>query len=225
MDNPSLEALAEAVQIQVQALCSNQNGARARLLEAIESLKTAVEPASLRMSRIRSQVLQNVALLMAEEMHLIDQIVALNGKEVTAFELSHTINYDLGLIASNDLVFPIGARIRSHVSSLKQSDSSQSLRLGPYQFTYLTSVWESIRCNPEIKRAFDDNLAGRSRLHPIRWFEKYPAAVNPCLMPSATADEVLVVDVGGNQGYDLASFAGLVTNRPEDWSCKIYQRP
>ena len=44
------------------------------------------------------QILQNVALVMAEEMGIIDIIVERNGDQVKLAELSHLTGYDKNLI-------------------------------------------------------------------------------------------------------------------------------
>ena len=103
-------------------------------------------------------------------------------------------------------MFPIGAKIRSYVKEHKAGHLQSSTESGPFEFTYGKSVWEALKTDPHLKKAFDDNLAGRSSLHPVRWHDKYPAASRLENGLVGGSDEVLVVDVGGNHGYDLVTF-------------------
>ena len=104
-------------------------------------------------------------------------------------------------------MFPIGANARSYIRALKQSKSQQSQTEGDaFTFAYGKTVWDTIKTNPAVKKAFDDNLAGRNRLLTVRWHEKFSAVSKINLRAKRSDDEILVVDVGGNQGNDLSSF-------------------
>lgn len=67
--------------------------------------------------------------------------------------------------------------------------------------------WEMMRGDPELKRAFDSYMAVCRTGLRVPWHEIYPAATEldvngfkePCEPP-------LLVDVGGNTGYQAASF-------------------
>ena len=85
---------------------------------------------------------------------------------------------------------------------------------GPFEFANGISVWDALKQNAELKKAFDDNLAGRSKLHPVRWHDKYPAASKLEHISGRGPENVLIVDVGGNQGYDLISFQKQNPNLP-----------
>ena len=63
-----------------------------------------------------------------------------------------------------------------------------------------------MKTDSATKKAFDDNLAGRSKLHPVRWYEKYPVKSELNRRTGQDISETTIVDVGGNQGYDLLSF-------------------
>ena len=90
----------------------------------------------------------------------------------------------------------------------KQSVSLHGLtEKDPFTFAHGMPIWEAFKQDPRLKKAFDENLVGRSKLHPVRWHDKYPAAAELGRNPAkGTDDEVLVVDIGGSQGYDLMSF-------------------
>lgn len=62
-----------------------------------------------------------------------------------------------------------------------------------------------VRTGPKAQEA-SDNLAVRSKIHPARWHDKYPAAAKLEGDLEKETEEVLVVDIGGNHGHDLISF-------------------
>lgn len=59
--------------------------------------------------------------------------------------------------------------------------------------------------NPEQKQAFDDYMASRRVDEMPQWFEIYPAA-EKLRDVSQAPDAVLMVDVGGGPGQELARF-------------------
>ena len=77
---------------------------------------------------------------------------------------------------------------------------------GPLAYTFGQPMWQLLRNNPRIKEAFDDNMAGRNTMHKIHWHEKYPAAERLATGAKHDTESVLLVDVAGNQGYDISSF-------------------
>ena len=64
--------------------------------------------------------------------------------------------------------------------------------------------------------AFNNNLTSRSKLHPVPWYAKYPAASEFSKIIRPDTNATLVVDVGRNQGHNIYNFrdAGIgITSR------------
>lgn len=75
-------------------------------------------------------------------------------------------------------------------------------------------MWELLRQNPAQKRDFDIYMAARRTGHdPRRWFRLYPPSHWPKPTSprgsdtdrTASAQDVLLVDVGGGQGFDATA--------------------
>lgn len=66
-----------------------------------------------------------------------------------------------------------------------------------------------MRQDPELKRAFDSYMPIRRNGLRVPWHEIYPAATELDIKGLSEPHEPpLLVDVGGNTGYDAASFKG-----------------
>ena len=74
------------------------------------------------------------------------------------------------------------------------------------EFTYGAPLWELFRREPEILADFSAYLSGRRENLVGQWFDIYPAATHLSTAIKDIGDRALVVDVGGNVGYDLQSF-------------------
>lgn len=67
--------------------------------------------------------------------------------------------------------------------------------------------WEMMRGDPDLKLAFDGYMPARRNGLRLPWHEIYPAATELDVKGFQEPNEPpLLVDVGGNTGYDSASF-------------------
>jgi hypothetical protein len=74
----------------------------------------------------------------------------------------------------------------------------------PFEFTYDRTLWEHLGANPDLQRDCAAYMAGR-RGGQLRWLDVYPAA-SQLEGKTTSRDDVLLVDIGGNQGHDLKYF-------------------
>lgn len=82
----------------------------------------------------------------------------------------------------------------------------------PFIETHSITQWEMMRQEPELKRAFDSYMPIRRNGLRVPWHEIYPAATELDVTGYSESHEPpLLVDIGGNTGYDAASFK---TNNP-----------
>ena len=73
----------------------------------------------------------------------------------------------------------------------------------PFSFAFGAEFWSWLKQNPEQSTVFNRFMASRRRGKPS-WFDTYP--VEHELVPAGSEfgdDDVLLIDVGGNQGHDL----------------------
>lgn len=107
----------------------------------------------------------------------------------------------------NWLTWPVTCKIREYVQQPAVRESADYLAdNGPLEYTFGQHMWQLLKENPRIKEAFDDNMAGRNAVHKIHWYEKYPAEERLALAAKRDPKSVFLVDVAGNQGYDIVSF-------------------
>ena len=77
----------------------------------------------------------------------------------------------------------------------------------PFQYTFGMSVFEYLQHDQEQKEAFDAYMSVRRDANAPQWFETYPAEQE--LRPESLKqdrDAVLLADVGGNKGHEVANF-------------------
>lgn len=94
----------------------------------------------------------------------------------------------------------------------------------PFEWTFSTSFWDYLRTNPRSRETFDSSMAAtRDGLRPS-WFQVYPAAVElGAYMEDGSTGAVLLVDVGGNHGYDIVKFRQ--THREVKGRCVLQELP
>jgi hypothetical protein len=73
------------------------------------------------------------------------------------------------------------------------------------------SPWEVFSATPELNKSFNQGMESHSRFNLHSWTSIYPTetiveAAKEKAAQSGTTEGVLVVDVGGNKGYDLEKF-------------------
>lgn len=84
----------------------------------------------------------------------------------------------------------------------------------PFSFAFGQEFWSWLKQNPEQSAVFNGFMASRRQGRPS-WFDIYP--VERELIPSEFNlgdDDVLLIDVGGNQGHDLLNLRAKHTNLP-----------
>ena len=76
-----------------------------------------------------------------------------------------------------------------------------------YEFANGESSWETMRKDAVWKKAFDDAMTTRTKFYSAPWHDKFPARSRIDEFKAKTSTKPVIVDLGGNQGVDLQSFA------------------
>ena len=106
-------------------------------------------------------------------------------------------------------VLPIASNIFSlwKNKQFTQFPDSSKGEKSPFIWTHSMNQWDMMRGDPELKLAFDGYMPARRTGLRVPWHEIYPAATELDVKGFQEAHEPpLLVDVGGNTGYDAASF-------------------
>jgi hypothetical protein len=103
--------------------------------------------------------------------------------------------------------------MRANGGKFPQFPDASKNQVSVANFTHGMSVWELFRSDPEVLADFSAYLSGRREDMVGYWFDIWPAKekiVSMLADPSddSAEDRALVVDVGGNVGYDLQAFQG-----------------
>jgi len=87
-------------------------------------------------------------------------------------------------------------------------DRTKDDQKSPFEWTFSMSFWEYFRAHPESRATYDAYMAARRDGLRPNWFEIYPAAEELEMKPAQRdgAKAALIVDVGGNHGYELVKF-------------------
>ena len=129
-----------------------------------------------------------------------------------------TITHDVDRV---DLMFPVGGGLASFLRERKSAQSSARSTMksldgvNPFKHVYGMSMFEYFEKDNEHKTAFDLWMSGRRSGTKCEWFETYP--VKSQLFAGATSgkdDSVLVVDVAGGKGHDIASLRAHFPETP-----------
>ena len=75
----------------------------------------------------------------------------------------------------------------------------------PFFYAHGVQFWEFFTKYPEHRKDFDEYMAAR-RKGLANWHETFPIASVLGTNASTDAEAVLLVDVGGNKGHEIASF-------------------
>ena len=108
--------------------------------------------------------------------------------------------------SSYDLFFPIGAVLPQYMRQTGfHQFPSRPEDISPFFYAHNVQFWEFFDKYPEHRRDFDEYMAERRKGHSL-WHEMFPMA--SILGPNTKDDTkaVLLVDVGGNKGHEVASF-------------------
>ena len=109
---------------------------------------------------------------------------------------------------SFDLFFPKGARLVEymHKTGVHQFPKDDT-ELSPFRYAHNgMHFFEYFDKTPEQRKYLDDYMAVR-RVGLATWFETFPMAQTLCPGTKTDQDAVLLVDVGGSWGHELAAFA------------------
>ncbi|KAI4267124.1 MAG: hypothetical protein L6R38_008397 [Xanthoria sp. 2 TBL-2021] len=105
-----------------------------------------------------------------------------------------------------DWLCPIGANIVSCINETGLPQFPESGQKGPFEFAFGVPFYEHIAQRPGLKQDFDLAMsARRDGLRP-QWFHVYPVMEELETDVLAQRKDV-IVDVAGNKGYELISFA------------------
>lgn len=111
---------------------------------------------------------------------------------------------DAAIPSRYDLFLPPAANLPKYMRETKfQNPQGQSA----FEFTYQKTLWEHLGVNPDQQRDCAAYMAGR-RGGQIRWLDVFPVAsqLEGKMSRGSGDDNVLLVDIGGNQGHDLKIF-------------------
>lgn len=75
----------------------------------------------------------------------------------------------------------------------------------PFAFAHGMPIWKFFQQNKNYRKYFDDYMSTR-RAGLLTWHENFPIASLLAPGVKTDGDAVLLVDVGGNKGHDIASF-------------------
>ena len=106
-------------------------------------------------------------------------------------------------------LLPISSNIVSlwENNRLTQFPDESKGEQNPFVWTHSMNQWEMMRQEPELKRAFDSYMPVRRDGLRVPWHEIYPASTELDVKGYSEPHEPpLLVDIGGNTGYDAASF-------------------
>ncbi|OJJ45913.1 hypothetical protein ASPZODRAFT_98922 [Penicilliopsis zonata CBS 506.65] len=104
-----------------------------------------------------------------------------------------------------DIDFPIGGQL---VKYMRGSGIDQFGESGPTIFKYAHgthSIFGLIERDTEHKEAFDTYMTARRLVDAPQWFDIFPAEEKLASVPKE-GQEVLLVDIGGGAGHELAKF-------------------
>lgn len=89
---------------------------------------------------------------------------------------------------------------------------------GPFQYAMkrlnrpdATSYWDFIKNDPEQLEAFNGVMKLTRGVRDIRWYDIFPCEER---FKGIKPDQVLLVDIGGGEGNDLAAFHASFPNQP-----------
>ena len=104
------------------------------------------------------------------------------------------------------MIFPIGAVLPKYmretgVHQFPKRPEDKS----PCHYAHDGNLWAYFDAHPDVRKDFDNYMSGR-REGLSQWYEMFPMAST--LAPGMEDDPgaVLLVDVGGNKGHEIAGF-------------------
>ncbi|KAL8791853.1 MAG: hypothetical protein Q9195_005515 [Heterodermia aff. obscurata] len=196
----SILALAKKVTELAEHKTSNGSVPQREFMEAIQRLQIAVEGPAHYVARMRHQPVEFISTLLAVESGVLQALVDSAGKPLSAQELAAKTKVDPLLITSK-----ISALLKNN--QFTQFPDYSKGEKSPFIWTHSINQWDMMRGDPDLKLAFDGYMPARREGLRSAWHEIYPAATELNVPGFQQAQEPpLLVDVGGNTGYDAASF-------------------
>ena len=127
-------------------------------------------------------------------------------KDISQFSIFIQAVSPLKLQSSYDLFFPIGAVLPQYIreTGFHQFPTRPEDK-NPFFYAHGVQFWEFFTKYPEHRKDFDEYMAAR-RKGLAKWHETFPIASVLGTNASTDAEAVLLVDVGGNKGHEIASF-------------------
>ncbi|KAL9616591.1 MAG: hypothetical protein Q9160_008536 [Pyrenula sp. 1 TL-2023] len=120
------------------------------------------------------------------------------------------------LLIVNEWVLSYGAHVRKYLRQNKPCDMNSTESL--YEFANGESFWETMKKDAISKKAFDNAMSTRTKFSFAPWHDKFPARSRIDEYKIKTASNPVIVDIGGNQGVDLHSFA----TANADLECELF---
>lgn len=90
----------------------------------------------------------------------------------------------------------------SQVHQFPEEPEQQS----PIQHAFGDTMFGVLAKDPRRKRIFDDYMSARRYSQEPKWFEIFPVREHLLATPRCGDTDVLLVDVGGGKGHDIATF-------------------
>ncbi|THC87698.1 hypothetical protein EYZ11_012854 [Aspergillus tanneri] len=190
-----------------------------RLDDAMEKVRRVLEPPHVFAMKQRLHTMNNLCIVVALEMGLLQTLATNQGKSLSAEDLSRSSGYNTVLIARvMRMITAIGfadeTGYQTYIANgctLAQSNPGSiggliiSETTPAYDFAMGETVWQTLAKDIEWKTGFDNNMTARNKTLSVPWHVKYPVKEKLAARPVST--KPVIVDVGGNQGVDLQRFA------------------
>ena len=132
-----------------------------------------------------------------------------DGFQILYYTISQSKDQPTDLSHSGSLLNPIVGNVSSLWSEnqFTQFPDYTKNEKSPMIWTHSMNQWDIMRADPGQKLLFDKYMSARRVGLRLPWHEIYPAETELDVPGFQAADEPpLLVDVGGNTGYDAASF-------------------
>jgi hypothetical protein len=124
-----------------------------------------------------------------------------------------------GIIGGLKHLYDHGTKIVSEVPELIERQQLGTFKTGrsstsPLQHVFGKTMFPWLAANPPRKRNFDNYMQARQHSSEPKWFDIYDVESELAANPKLDTQEVLLVDVGGGKGHDVAKFADRFPNLP-----------
>ena len=114
-----------------------------------------------------------------------------------------------GFRVISKLIFPIAGNVLPLLKNNRftQFPEYSKGEKSPFVWAHSMNPWEMMRGDPDLRLAYDSYMPERRIKLRILWHEIYPAGIELNVQGFQQPHEPpLLVDVGGNRGYEAASF-------------------